>query len=200
MATLMDTRLALRSLPVTFSYTQAQEVGLAGRPLARALEEGAVEQLSRGLYRQRGVEDGVDLDLVEIAHRAPSATLCLTSALAHWELTDAIPALIEVALPREVRQPQVATPVRWHAFDRATFTIGRGQLVVDTETNIGLYSAERSIVDAFRLSWHQGEQLGIEALKQWLNQPGHHPAALMEIAAALPRTKPRLEQVLRILQ
>jgi predicted transcriptional regulator of viral defense system len=199
-ATATDTALPLRSLPVTFTYTQAQKAGLAGRPLVRAISEGAVERLSRGLYRQLGVEEGVDLDLVEIAHKAPSATLCLTSALAHWELTDVIPALIEVTLPRDVRHPLVVTPVRWHAFDRTTFTIGRGQLAVDTETTIGLYSAERSIVDAFRLSWHQGERLGIEALKHWLDRPGHSPAALMEITAAFPRTKPRLEQALRILQ
>lgn len=41
--------------------------------------------------------------------------------------------------------------MRWRHFDPVTFEIGRGELAVDGGRSIGLYYAERSIIDAFRM-------------------------------------------------
>ncbi|NJL56446.1 alkene reductase [bacterium] len=48
-----------------------------------------------------------ELDRIEIALRASDATLCLTTALSHHDLTDVIPSEIDVALPRSRRPPRV---------------------------------------------------------------------------------------------
>jgi predicted transcriptional regulator of viral defense system len=45
----------------------------------------------------------VDDDLVEIAERVSRATLCLETALALHGLIDAIPAAIDIAVPRRQR-------------------------------------------------------------------------------------------------
>ena len=79
------------------------------------------------------------MDLLEIACRAPAATLCLTSALARHGLTDEIPSTIDVALPRGRHRPVTLAPVTWHLFDPATFPLGREELRVDEQTTIGVY-------------------------------------------------------------
>jgi hypothetical protein len=87
----------------------------------------------------------------EIALRASDATLRLTTSLSHHGLTDVIPPEIDVALPRSRPPPSVRAPVRWHRFHEDTFDLGRETLEVDEGLTIGIYSAERSLIDAFRL-------------------------------------------------
>ena len=188
----------LDQLPSTFTYGQARASGLPRRTLSRLIEQGNLELLARGLYRRTDGEPA-DLDLVAVARKSSLATLCLTSALAHHGLTDAIPNAIDIALPRGTRTPAVPAPVAWHHFAADTFHLGRELLPVDPELSIGLYSAERSIVDAFRLRRTEGHELGNEALRRWLTQRASQPGALMEIAMQFPRAANPLRQAFAVL-
>lgn len=47
--------------------------------------------------------------------------ICLASALTHHDLTDAIPAALDIAIPRWSRTPASTGAIAWHHFDRATF-------------------------------------------------------------------------------
>ncbi|WP_370586157.1 hypothetical protein [Tessaracoccus sp. MC1679] len=77
----------------------------------------------------------------------------------------------------------------WHSFDRDTFGVGRVEVLIPgSDLRIGLYSAERSIVDAFRLRGEVGYELARDALKEWLRRGGK-PARLVELALVLPRAK-----------
>ncbi|MDI6024053.1 hypothetical protein QBL02_10900 [Leucobacter sp. UT-8R-CII-1-4] len=44
-----------------------------------------------------------DWEQIEAATRRPDATICLLSVLAHYDLTDAIPDALDVAIPRGAR-------------------------------------------------------------------------------------------------
>lgn len=184
-------------LPVVFSYRQARALGVSKRRLYRWRDEGAVDTVGRGLFR-RADASPADLDLIEIAHRATKATLCLTSALVRHGLSDAIPAMHDVAVPRGRRTPVVAAPVAWHRFDPTTFDVGRESLPLDDQIGIGLYNAPRSIVDAFRLAADQGPELGLEALRRWL-RAGGKPAEVLEVGERFPRVLPRLRSTLEVL-
>lgn len=185
-------------LPSTFTYAQALDAGLSKHDLYRLRDQGRIEPLSRGLYRRTDA-DVADLELIEIAQRAPSATLCLATALARHDLTDEIPQAFDVALPRGTRTPVSAAPVAWHHFHRATFELGRKPLRLAGDATIGLYSAERSIIDAFRTRGHGGPELAHEALKRWLRKPGSNPATLLKLAASFPRSVTALRKALEIL-
>lgn len=190
--------MALDALPNAFSYSLAQERGLSDRRLRRLVADGALERLSHGLYRKADAPPA-DLDLIEIALRAPDATLCLTSSLSLHDLTDAIPSEIDVALPRSRRPPRVRAAVRWHRFHEGTFFVGRETIEVDEGLSLGVYNAERSVVDAFRLRHQEGEELAMEALRRWLQRPGGTPATLLAMARYFPRVETSLLQALRIL-
>ena len=167
----------------------------------RLLAEGRLERISHGLYLQVDTEfgDGADLGLVVVAAANASSTLCLTSALVRHDLTDEIPTLIDVAMPRSARLPKVSAPVRWHRFAPATFELGRDVIALGSGYTIGLYSPERSIVDAYRLRHLEGDELGREALKAWLQQRGSQPSNLLEVAAPFPKAVGRLREDMRVL-
>jgi predicted transcriptional regulator of viral defense system len=188
----------LDALPNAFTHQTGRALGLSERRLRSLVEEGSLERLAHGLYR-KGTAPPADLDRIELALRAPEATLCLATALAHHDLSDTIPAAIDVALPRARRSPKVSAPVRWHRFHESTFTVGRTELQVDAALHLGIYSAERSIIDAFRLRHQEGEDLAIEALRRWLKRPRSAPSSLLAMVRHFPKAEPSLLQALRIL-
>ena len=77
-------------------------------------------------------------------------TLCLNTALVHHDLIDAIPAAPDVAIPRGSHRARLTAPTRLHQFDRDSFDVGRDELEVGARRPLGIYSAERSIIDVVR--------------------------------------------------
>lgn len=185
----------LACLPETFRYSEALD-RISERQFRRLKDDGSIIALSRGLYRK---SDWLgDEDLIEIAAKAPQATLCLRAALARHNLIDDIPAEIDIAIPRGSWTPETTAPVRWRHFDPATFELGRENLDLDSGRSIGLYSPERSIIDAFRMRHLEGGDLANEALKRWLRQGGQ-PSELLALARSFPRTQTALRETLEIL-
>lgn len=188
----------LDSLPATFEQRTAAKAGVSSTALHRHLRAGRIERIGRGLYRQADATPA-DPDLLAIAHRSHQGTICLASALAHHGLIDDIPAAWDIAIPRGTSPPKLSN-VRWHTFDRATFTIGRDHIAIPgTDRQVGLYSAERSIVDAFRLRGYEGYETGIDALRAWLRRKGSNPSALLTLARELPRSEGPLREALTYL-
>lgn len=188
----------LRRLPATFTYAQALDEGLSKHTLYRLREDRRIETVCRGVFRRADGEPA-DADLLGIAVKAPRATLCLLSALARHGLSDAIPNDAEVALPRGTRTPASHASVRWHHFALATFDIGRQQLDLDGSISIGIYNAQRSIIDAFRMRGTEGHELGYEALRRWLRASGSQPGQLVRLAGKFPRAETPLRTALAAL-
>lgn len=185
-------------LPELFSYTDARRLGLSDRQLRILSERGAIEKIGRGLFSTPTLD--ADPDLIEVAFRSDRATMCLTSALARHDLTDEIPATIDLAVPRGTRAPATSAPITWHQFDPKTFDLGREDLDVGTGYRIGIYSAERSICDAFRIRHMEGSEQAVEALKRWLRRPASQPSQLLALAAKMgPRAAEPIRSALQIL-
>ncbi|GAA0638191.1 hypothetical protein GCM10009547_48200 [Sporichthya brevicatena] len=198
MSSLEDAADALGALPTTFTFAQATAAGMNKHTLYRLRDSGVIESLGRGIYR-RGDGELADHGLIAIATAAPMATLCLSSALARHGLSDDIPAAPDIALPRGSRPPAVRANARWHSFAADAFTIGRSLTAVDSETSIGIYSPERSIIDAFRTRGCEGHELGNEALRRWLRRRGSQPGDLLSLAQHWPRTLTPLGTALEVL-
>lgn len=186
------------AIPLAFTHAQARDLGISNRDLAKLTAQGDLQRIARGIYARAG--HGVDPDLLELALRSPHTTLCLTTALAHHDLTDEIPRTIDAALPRHHWQPKTGAPVTWHRFDRDTFHIGRDDLHLADTITIAIYSPARSIIDAYRLRHRLGIDLAHTALRRWLNQRGNHPSELLELARSFPRAMPALRAAIETLQ
>jgi predicted transcriptional regulator of viral defense system len=123
MAGLRTDRLA--ALPATFTTGQAELAGLWRRDLYLLRDDGVVSEISRGVYRKAEAPETAHLDLLAVAHRASLAVVCLISALTLHELTDEVPAVVQIAVPRGTHRPRIVyPPTEVSEFDPRTFTLG----------------------------------------------------------------------------
>ncbi len=193
------TTAALRKrLGETFTYSEAMAAKLGDKRLYGLRDAGEIISLGGGVYRWADAPPA-DFDLIEIAERVPLATLCLETALARHGLIDTIPAAIDIAIPRGSWRPALQSPSRLHQFAARTFELGREPLDVGARRPMGIYSAERSLIDVVRLRHLEGSDVAWEALRRWLRTPGRSPAQLITLAESFPGAEPALRKALEIL-
>lgn len=83
--------------------SEAIRHGLSRYTLYALKEHGAIEQISRGLYRLADLPPIGNPDLVTVSLRCPHAVICLVSALSWHGITTQIPHAVPVAVPRDAR-------------------------------------------------------------------------------------------------
>ena len=165
--------------------------GRSWRFIDTLLHDRAIERIAPGTYLRVGIIDADTATLASIALLKPQATQPLTSTLDRHDLTDEIPAHIDIVLPRGSRPVKTAfTTIRWHSFGDATFNIGRTTIELAEDIQIGLYKSERTIIDSFRIRHLGGPEAAIDALKRWLRQPGSQPSSLLTMAKYFPQAYP----------
>lgn len=189
-----------RSLPDLLSYNDLVTHKLTRHSLNKLIDSGEFERIAPGLFLRTGVTDDVTAAWTAISAKQPLATLCLLTALSIHELTDEIPTRSDIAIPRGAQPVTIPhASISWHRFDGGTFDIGRGAFALPGGQSIGLYSAERTLIDVFRLRHRWGSDLAHSALKQWLRGKGNSPGVLLRLAERFPQARPAIQQALEIL-
>ncbi|WP_235201368.1 type IV toxin-antitoxin system AbiEi family antitoxin domain-containing protein [Microbacterium sp. CH12i] len=187
-------------LPDMLGYKDLADEGLTRRQFERLIEAEDYERIAPGQFLRSGATDDTTAAWMAIGAKRPQATLCLLTALSIHDLTDEIPTRSNIAIPRGTKPLTVwSAPISWHHFGAATFDIGRSEHALPGGRTIGLYSAERTIIDLFRLSHEWGSDLAIETLKRWLRVKGNSPSRLLTIAKSFPKGRPALRNALEIL-
>ncbi len=187
-------------MPDLLGYKDLAGVGLTRRQFERLIEAEEYERIAPGQFLRTGATDDTTAGWMAIAAKRPQATLCLLTALSIHDLTDEIPTRSNIAIPRGIKPVTIWTaPISWHHFNAATFDIGRTEHSLPGGRVIGLYSAERTIIDLFRLSHDWGSDLAIDALKRWLRVKGNSPSKLLTMAKSFPKGRPALQNALEIL-
>lgn len=187
----MQSRVLLRTdrlsvLPATFTTGRAERAGLWRRDLYLLRDAGLVSEISRGVYRKGDAPETAHLDLLAVAHRAPLAVVCLISALAVHELTDEVPAVVQVAVPRGTHRPRIVyPPTEVSEFDARTFELGLQELEVAPGERVRIYGAARSVVDVMRQRHRIGDPVALRALRRWVERRAGDPAELLDYARAL---------------
>lgn len=183
-----------------FRVSEAVEVGVGRSALHRMRERGELTVPGRGVLQLPDAGMGMLSGLAVVSARAPEGTICLNAALAYWDLTDEVPARVHLAVPRGAHRPVIEQPSTIvHVFNTATFKLERQQARTDADEPFWIYSAERSIIDAMRMSRWVGRDVGLHALGRYLSRPAASPARLAELARELGgRTQltPALEALL----
>jgi len=179
---LLRERFAMRP----FRVSEAVEAGISRTTLHRLREQGTLEAAGRGIVRLAGTGMGMQSELAVVSARVPGGTICLNSALAYWDLTDEIPAQVHIAVTRGARRPVITQPItRVHVFAARTFELERQRARTDAEEPFWVYSAERSVVDAMRMSRWVGRDVALHALRRYMNRGDASPARLAELAREL---------------
>ena len=146
--------------------------GVNRRALYSMVEAGYLERISRGIYRLASLPALETPDLVTVAKRIPKCVICLVSALAYHRLTTQIPHAVNIAIVKGSERPCIDyPPVNVHWFSGTAFTEGTQELEMDGH-HVRMYSAEKSIADAFKYRNKIGLDVAIEALKFWRERQG----------------------------
>lgn len=125
----------------------AIKYGIHPRTLYALREAGALERLSRGIYRLADLPPLTNQDLVTVALRVPNGVVCLISALAFHELTTQIPHAVYVALERGSRLPKLEhPPLRVYWFTGDAFAAGVQSHALDG-VSVRVYDAEKTIAE-----------------------------------------------------
>ena len=162
-------------------------IGVAATAISRAVAEGAVVRIGRGLYQLPDSEPDLHSALIEIAKRAPKAVICLTSALSFHQLTDQLPRKIWVAVGAKDWAPKIDYPqIRVVRFREPYLTNGLEVHNIHG-VEVRVYSITKSIADAFRNPKLVDRSVAIEAMKSALNDrkatPGQLAAAAQDNGA-----------------
>ena len=168
------------------SSSELIAAGARWEDLYRLRDEGALIELSRGVYRLADAPATAHLDLLAVCRRSPEGMICLNSAASFWELTDEIPACVHLAVPRGVHRPRISyPPTQVHIFATDTFTLGRVSQDVESGETINISSMERTVVDLLRLRSRVGRDLALGALAAYLRGPHANPGELLALARRL---------------
>lgn len=169
-----------------FRVSEAVTAGVSRSTLHRLRVEGELTVAGRGVLQLPDAGMGMLSGLAVVSARAPQCTICLNSALAYWDLSDEVPAHVHLAVPRGAHRPVIEQPPTIvHVFNAATFKLERQQARTDVDEPFWIYSAERSIIDAIRMSRWVGRDVGLHALGRYVSRPGASPARLAELAREL---------------
>lgn len=162
--------------------SEADEFGIHRQTIARMLEAGVLTKEERGLYRLAGSQPGTHIDLIQVAKLVPKAVICLISALSFHGLTTQIPRKVYIALPAKTKKPKIKYPridPVWMSELSYASGIERHQL---GSTKVAIYCREKTVADIFKFRTKIGEDVAIEALRDYVQREDHDVNRLLHFA------------------
>lgn len=180
-------RVKLRNLLDARSMMRAQELreaGISPQTIARAVETGEIERISRGVYQKRGSEIEENQILAEAAMRVPKGVIALVSALAFHGLTDQMPRRIWMAIGTSDWAPvQSYPPMRMVRFAERYLRQGvENHMIAGLE--VPIYSVPKTLADLFRNSKLVDRSVAVEGLRAAIEQRKATPSAIAQGAKA----------------
>ena len=174
-------------------------LGVAAATISRAVEDGDVIRVGRGLYQLPNIDADVALTLAEASKRVPKGTICMISALAYHGQTDQMPRKVWMAIGAKAWTPSIEyPPLRIVRFRSPYLRYGIERHLI-SGVNVPIYSIAKSLADAFRNPKLLDRSVAIECLRSAVNQRKATPAAIAEAArdcGAWKRMQPYLEAII----
>lgn len=167
-ARLTPARLEAAGIGAFFRPRDLQPLEVPFAELQRLVAEGAIEKVGPGLYRLTSAEPSEFETLALVASAAPSAIICLLSALSFHGIGTQAPHEVWLALDRKARKPvRIPAKLRIVRFSGAMLTYG-----VETHAILGvparITSPARTVVDCFRYRGKLGLDVALEGLRDAL--------------------------------
>jgi predicted transcriptional regulator of viral defense system len=145
---------------------ELEAAGFSRMQLLQAVAVGAIERVSRGLYRLPDAPVTESHSLAIAAKRVPNGIVCLQSALRFHKLTTQSPHEVWMALPVKGWQPNTqGQPIRFVWFSGPALTEGIERHRIDG-VDVKAYSVAKTIADCFKYRKKIGIDIAIVALRE----------------------------------
>jgi predicted transcriptional regulator of viral defense system len=172
--------------------SQAIKKGIDSKTLYEMVDAGILKKEGRGIYRLANLPPLSNPDLVQIALRVPNSVICLISALSFHDLTTQTPYKIYIAIPKNSKKPQIDyPPIEAVKLSEQAYCSGIDVHNIDG-IDVKIYDKEKTVADCFKFRNKIGQDIAIEALKDYLGKPGRDIEKLLHYARI-----DRVEKVIR---
>jgi predicted transcriptional regulator of viral defense system len=162
--------------------SQAKKLGIDPKTLREMVEADILKKEGRGIYRLANLPPLSNPDLIQVALRVPQGIICLISALTFHSLTTQIPYKIYVAVPQFIKKPRIDyPPIEIFNLSKSAYSAGIEVHELDG-VNVRIYNKEKTVADCFKFRNKIGQDIAIEALKEYLREPSSDVEKLMYYA------------------
>ncbi|ALH80124.1 type IV toxin-antitoxin system AbiEi family antitoxin domain-containing protein [Sphingopyxis macrogoltabida] len=187
MALITSQRDKLKSLFEKRPILRARELraaGIAAETIARAVDEGDIDRIARGLYQGADADINADQNLAEVAKRIPKGVIAMVSALAYHGLTDQMPRRVWVAIGTSDWAPtSTHPPLKIVRFADKYLKQGVAYHEI-SGVEVPIYSIPKTLADLFRNARLADRSVAIEGLRSALDQRKTTPSEIAEAAVA----------------
>jgi predicted transcriptional regulator of viral defense system len=162
--------------------SKAIQLGVPKHAIYDMVRAGELIKEARGLYRLAETEPLGNPDLVQVGFLVPKGVIFLISALYFHELTTQVPHQVYVALPRATKKTRIDyPPIKFFYLSDEQYLAGIQGYILDGVA-IRIYDKEKTICDCFKYRKQIGNDIALEALKDYMRQPSPNVHLLMEYA------------------
>ena len=150
--------------------SELREAGFQTRDIKILLNDGIIEKVKSGLYKVTSATNVGKLNpsFVDVCKAFPKSVICLLSAAEYHELSTVNPSQIYIAIPRAEKPPQIEfPPVNFYYWEKSIYGKGITEITANN-VSVKIYDKEKTICDLFRYRDKLGEDVAIEALKNYL--------------------------------
>ncbi|MER8904308.1 AbiEi antitoxin N-terminal domain-containing protein [Mesorhizobium sp. M0772] len=177
LAALLDTQ------PIMRAY-ELRKAGIAPETISRAVNNGQLIRISRGLYQRADSEVETEQALAEAAKRVPKGVIAMVSALAFHGLTDQMPRKIWVAISARDWAPVPSyPPIRIVELRDKYMDQGIEHHRI-SGVDVPIFSVEKTLADIFRNRKLVDRSVAVEGLRAALDQRKATPGSIAEAAMA----------------
>ena len=180
-------REKLRDLFAAHTMMRAGELRAAGispQTIARAVEEGELERISRGLYKHHDAPIEEHQILAEAATRVPKGVIALTSALAFHGLTDQMPRRVWIAIGTSDWSPVQSYPQLRIVRLTAPYLRHGIEHHVIAGVSVPIYSVPKTLADVFRNPKLVHRSVAVQGLRSAIEQRKATPSEIAQRAKA----------------
>lgn len=169
-----------------------ETVGLTRSQIKRLVDEGRIERIARGLYRDPDHAPSQHEQLAEVARRVPGGIVCLLSALRFHELTTQNPYEVWLAIDQKAWRPAFNyPPIRlMYMSGQALTSYVREHDVHGTRVRV--FDPAKTVADCFKFRNKIGVEVAVEALREYRRS---RPGELEEVWRAA-----EVDRVTRVIQ
>ena len=166
------------------SMKELKEANFHTREITFLVKEKNLDKIKPGFYRisDYGYFKDVNVSLITVCRADPQAVICLISALDYYEMTDFNPSEIYYAIPHSQKKKSINYPPVKTFFFRERFYMPGIDIIHTKYGELKIYNKEKTICDMFRYRNKLGEDLAMQALKNYLKQKKKSIATLIKYA------------------
>ena len=164
-----------------------KESGFQTKMIKEYCENGTLEKIKPGLYKLS--EELTEITTMsDICQAIPKAVIFLGTALYYHGLITFSPPQIQIAVPESYKIPKLEY-LSVDVFHLREYVYKEGIITIKKENNdFKIYSQEKSVCDSFKFRNRIGEDIAIEALKEYLQQNNNNISKLIKYMK-ITRTK-----------